>query len=53
MSKYESPFPTLEDYWVDQGFSRKEAKEIAREQIEHDMKVSEEEELYEAGIWNA
>lgn len=46
-------FFTIADYWVMHGFSREEAERIEREQIERDMKVAEEEELYEAGIWNA
>jgi hypothetical protein len=43
---------TLADYWQAQGFSRAEALEIEREQIREAERQSEEEALYEAGIWN-
>lgn len=46
-------FMTIADYWVSQGFSREEAEQIEREQIEHEMELSENRELCEAGIWNS
>lgn len=45
-------FMTIADYWESQGFSREEAKQIEREQIEEQVRFQEEQDLYDAGIWN-
>ena len=44
---------TIADYWVEQGFTRREAIDIEREQIAADVAAADEASMYDAGAWNA
>jgi hypothetical protein len=43
---------TIADYWQSQGYSRREALAIERQQIAEAEAEAEQEALYEAGSWN-